>query len=103
VLDVYMCPHHPQGTDPEYSKRCDCRKPKPGMILNAQLEHNINIKKSILIGDKLTDIQAGYSAGIPNCFLLKSKYLVDKALTESVFENWDTLMQAITHGEVTIK
>ncbi|MBN1925472.1 MAG: HAD family hydrolase [Prolixibacteraceae bacterium] len=59
IEKVYHCPHHP-----DYSGECDCRKPKPGLILKAGKEFNINFKKSLLIGDKLSDIEAGLNAGI---------------------------------------
>ena len=96
ILDIYMCPHHPQGTHPEYTKACMCRKPKPGMILRAIKEHKINIPKSILIGDKLTDVQAGNLAGISNCYLFWSKYLVDKIFFAPVFNNWHDLIVTLS-------
>jgi D-glycero-D-manno-heptose 1,7-bisphosphate phosphatase len=73
IAKVYHCPHHP-----EISGECDCRKPKPGMILQAINEFNINPAKSILIGDKKSDILAGEKAGIGRNYfiqeLLKSSY-----------------------------
>ena len=48
------------------------RKPNPGMILRAQSELNLDISKSILIGDNLTDMRAGYEAGVPNLILIKN-------------------------------
>lgn len=59
VAKVYHCPHHP-----DYTGECDCRKPKPGMILKAIHEFNINPSESVLIGDKKSDILAGQNAGI---------------------------------------
>ncbi|MEP3196755.1 MAG: HAD family hydrolase [Lentilitoribacter sp.] len=64
IDDVYYCPHHPIHGIGKYLKDCPCRKPAPGMILKAQLEHNISLKHSVLIGDKQTDIEAGSRAGI---------------------------------------
>jgi D-glycero-D-manno-heptose 1,7-bisphosphate phosphatase len=63
IEKIYFCPHHPDITGP-----CSCRKPNPGMILTAAKEFEINLSKSILIGDKESDIEAGYNAGIFNCF-----------------------------------
>jgi D,D-heptose 1,7-bisphosphate phosphatase len=60
---IYYCPHHPDAVMREYRMDCDCRKPKPGMILKAALELNINLKKSFMIGDKWSDIEAGRRAG----------------------------------------
>ena len=59
IAKVYHCPHHPDITG-----ECDCRKPKPGLILKAINEFNINPSESVLIGDKKSDILAGENAGI---------------------------------------
>jgi D-glycero-D-manno-heptose 1,7-bisphosphate phosphatase len=61
---VYYCPHHP-----EISALCSCRKPKPGMLLQAAQEFNINLSDSILIGDKERDIEAGINAGLNETYL----------------------------------
>jgi len=64
---IYFCPHHPQGGFPEenplYKVDCECRKPKPGMLLQAAKEFNIDLEKSWLIGDSERDIKAGEAAG----------------------------------------
>lgn len=59
----YYCPHHVEGTVAAYSHECDCRKPKPGMILRACREHAIDPQKSWMIGDILDDVEAGKTAG----------------------------------------
>ncbi len=59
ITKVYHCPHHPDFTD-----ECECRKPKPGLILQAIKEFNISPVNSMLIGDKKRDILAGENAGI---------------------------------------
>ena len=59
IEKVYYCPHHP-----DFTGKCSCRKPNPGMILTAKKEFNIDLKNSILIGDKISDIEAGKNAGI---------------------------------------
>ena len=64
IQKVYYCPHHILSTDPKYSLDCTCRKPKPGMIESAVKEFSIDVSHSILIGDKVTDIEAGICAGI---------------------------------------
>ncbi len=57
----YYCPHHPEyGTD----RSCDCRKPKPGMLLRAQQDLDIDLRNSWIIGDKLTDIKAGQAVNV---------------------------------------
>lgn len=59
ISKIYHCPHHPEITGP-----CQCRKPKPGMILQAIAEFDLDPLKSIVIGDKKSDILAGEKAGI---------------------------------------
>jgi D-glycero-D-manno-heptose 1,7-bisphosphate phosphatase len=60
ISKVYYCPHHPDITGP-----CECRKPKPGMILKAREEFNLDLSTCVLVGDNETDLQAGRNAGIP--------------------------------------
>jgi len=65
ITKVYHCPHHPEITG-----TCNCRKPKPGMILQAIEEFNINPATSVLIGDKKSDILAGENAGIAENYFI---------------------------------
>lgn len=67
VLSVYHCPHHPEGVVPGLDRVCSCRKPAPGMLLSARDEHCIDMGRSILIGDKESDIIAGKAAGVGLC------------------------------------
>lgn len=60
----YFCPHLPEGTVQEYAKKCECRKPKAGMLMQAAREHCIDLAKSYLVGDKESDIAAGAAAGV---------------------------------------
>ena len=63
VDEFYFCPHHPQGTVPQYSFKCTCRKPEPGMLLNAARNLGIDLAQSWVVGDAVTDIGAGFAAG----------------------------------------
>lgn len=67
VDDIYICPHHPHkgfpGERPEYKCECSCRKPKPGMLLQAAEKYNIDLSQSYMIGDSDSDIAAGQAAG----------------------------------------
>lgn len=57
IIDaIYYCPHHPKEGQGHYKLDCDCRKPKPGMILKAIEELQIDIEKSLMIGDRYKDI-----------------------------------------------
>ena len=60
---IYYCPHHLEGRIERYRIACDCRKPNPGMLTRAGKELNIDLAQSFMIGDKLSDIQAGQGAG----------------------------------------
>jgi D-glycero-D-manno-heptose 1,7-bisphosphate phosphatase len=70
LAGVYHCPHHPQALLPEYRRACDCRKPAPGLLLAAARELSLDLGRSALFGDKASDIDAGYAAGLPQCVLL---------------------------------
>jgi D-glycero-D-manno-heptose 1,7-bisphosphate phosphatase len=61
---IYHCPHHPQGTVPAYTRACDCRKPAPGMLLRAARDLGLDLARSVLVGDKPSDTQAGRAAGL---------------------------------------
>lgn len=69
---IYICPHHKnkgfEGERIEYKIDCECRKPKPGLILRAAKKFNIDLSKSIMIGDSANDISAGLNAGLMQSF-----------------------------------
>jgi D-glycero-D-manno-heptose 1,7-bisphosphate phosphatase len=65
VLDILVCPHLPE-------EGCDCRKPKPGMLLAAQRKHRIDLSSAILIGDKASDIACGVNARLRATVLVRT-------------------------------
>ena len=69
---VYYCPHHQEGSVERYAVSCTCRKPKPGMMIRAAAELNIDLANSIMIGDSWRDIEAADSAGIQKSFYLSN-------------------------------
>lgn len=69
---IYYCPHHADKGIGEFKIECDCRKPKPGMLLSAIEELNIDITNSLLVGDKVSDLQAGLAAGIKTNYLVRT-------------------------------
>lgn len=71
---VYFCPHHPTKGQGKYLTQCSCRKPKPGMLLDAAQHLSIDLSASIMIGDKESDIEAAIAAGIEKNFLVSSCY-----------------------------
>jgi len=63
IDDYYYCPHFKNGKMTQYAVECNCRKPMPGLILKAAKAHNINLKRSWMVGDILNDVEAGNRAG----------------------------------------
>ena len=86
ISAVYHCPHHP-----EFSGECECRKPNLGMIVSAVRKFGIDLKKSILVGDKLSDILAGRKAGVAINVLVKSGH----ALGDSEMNQADLVLSSI--------
>lgn len=74
---IYVCPHHPdkgfEGERPEYKFDCNCRKPKPGLLLQAAKDFNIDLSQSIMIGDSDRDVEAGEAAGCRTILIEKNK------------------------------
>ena len=66
----YFCPHHPDKGLGAYKVQCECRKGNPGMLLHAAREHDIDMKRSFMVGDKLADIEAGHRAGCQSLLVL---------------------------------
>ena len=67
---IYHCPHHPDGVGP-LAVRCDCRKPLPGLIIRAARDLDVDLRNSIMIGDKQSDIDAAVAAGVGRHFLIE--------------------------------
>jgi D-glycero-D-manno-heptose 1,7-bisphosphate phosphatase len=78
----YYCFHHPEAKIEKYKKICNCRKPKPGMIINAAEDHDIDISKSWMIGDGINDIQAGHTAGCKTILIGRMKCYLCKILED---------------------
>lgn len=90
---VMVCPHRPEDG-------CDCRKPKPGLLLRAAVEHSLDLSRSILIGDALTDLMAGRAAGVHMLVLVRTGRGAEQAVLPEVsaldaFRIYDTLADAL--------
>jgi D,D-heptose 1,7-bisphosphate phosphatase len=74
---IYYCPHHPdkgfEGERPEYKFDCNCRKPKPGLLLQAAKDWNIDLSQSYMIGDSTRDLEAGRNAGCKQSLLINEE------------------------------
>ena len=70
---IYVCPHHPQDGRAPYLMHCTCRKPEPGMLLQAQRDLDIDLSASWLIGDQQVDIECGRRAGCQTILVLTGR------------------------------
>jgi D-glycero-D-manno-heptose 1,7-bisphosphate phosphatase len=92
---VFMCPHTPQD-------QCDCRKPRPGMLLQATEQFNLDLSHSFMIGDSLTDLLAGRAAGVRESIIVRTgRGAVQAALPEAhvlqPFLSFDSLYEALEY------
>jgi D-glycero-D-manno-heptose 1,7-bisphosphate phosphatase len=92
---IFMCPHAPQ-------ENCSCRKPEPGLILQAASRHSIDLQNSILIGDALSDILAGQKAGVAQNVLVRTGRGLDQSLLPLAsqipdFLVYESLLDAVEH------
>jgi D-glycero-D-manno-heptose 1,7-bisphosphate phosphatase len=68
--DIFYCPHHPRAGEPPYRRNCECRKPKPGMLLKAAEKHNIDLFRSVMVGDKISDVEMAKANGMAGVLVL---------------------------------
>lgn len=75
ILHFYYCPHHKDGTVERYAVDCNCRKPKPGMILQAIKDFDVDVEHSFLIGDSQRDVDVAEAAGVKGYLFTESNLL----------------------------
>lgn len=95
IDDIFLCPHAPQDN-------CSCRKPEPGLILQAASRYSIDLQNSILVGDALSDILAGQKAGVAQNVLVRTGRGSDQSLLPLAsqipdFLIYDSLYDALEH------
>lgn len=74
--DLRFCPHHPEGgpgAKSKYVTACECRKPKPGLLVAAARDHGLDLERSWMVGDGLVDVQAGRAAGCRTILVTRLK------------------------------
>ena len=76
---VYHCPHHPDGVVASLAVRCGCRKPEPGLLVRAAADHGIDLTRSWMVGDQLSDVEAGRRAGCRTVLVGQSGHAVTTA------------------------
>lgn len=79
---TYYCFHHPKEGKGRYKRACNCRKPKPGLLFKASKDMNVNLKKSYMVGDSITDVQAGRKAGCKTILIGNHKCDLCRLLTK---------------------
>ena len=92
----YYCPHHPDGAVEAYRVACDCRKPQAGMLLRAAREHDIDLARSFVVGDRWLDIRMGQAAGAKTVLVRTGYGLEEEAQPDGVVADLvaDDLMEA---------
>lgn len=70
---IYYCPHHPSEGVGAWRRDCECRKPRPGMLLQASQEHHLDLARSWMIGDAARDLEAGWAVGMPGILVSTGK------------------------------
>ena len=81
ISDIFYCPHHPVFGIGRYKKQSFLRKPSPGMILDAKQKHHIDLRASLLVGDRKDDIECGKKMGLKKLFFFNQN---EKAPSESI-------------------
>jgi len=96
IADFYYCPHHPQGQVIQYSYVCDCRKPSPGLFLQAIAHHSLDPTRCWAIGDRLRDLEPGLQLGM-KAFLVKTGYGIQEQqeLSKSPFYEQITVVSSM--------
>ncbi|OTA19721.1 D-glycero-d-manno-heptose 1,7-bisphosphate phosphatase [Xenorhabdus beddingii] len=96
---IYYCPHHPEGSNEEYKKNCNCRKPQPGMLLDAQKELDIDMSASYMVGDKIEDMLAANAANVGTKILVRT----GKPVTEAAEQAADLVVNSLSELPNVIK
>ena len=76
--EIFYCPHHPKGTEPEYGKICNCRKPATGMIEQAIAKYDLKPSETVVIGDRTLDIELGQRLGATTILVHTGYGMTDK-------------------------
>jgi D-glycero-D-manno-heptose 1,7-bisphosphate phosphatase len=98
---VYYCPHHPGAGMGAYKMQCGCRKPQPGMMLQARDEFQIDMGRSIMVGDHRSDIQAAQAAGIGRVYWLCNKsFTHDRPNGCSVVDSLEPIISIFQSGKL---
>ncbi|MGN1210021.1 MAG: D-glycero-beta-D-manno-heptose 1,7-bisphosphate 7-phosphatase [Duodenibacillus sp.] len=95
LAGIYFCPHHPVKALEPYRKACDCRKPAPGLLLQAVRDLQIDPAQSLMVGDKVSDMQAAEAAGVPVRILVGTDGKAEPALEAPATQTAKNLLEAV--------
>ena len=88
ILDIYICPHH-------WNEECFCRKPKPGMFLQASKDHLFRLDKTLYIGDDPRDVEAALNAGTDYILISEEKTNIDNHDNFVDIKSYFSLIEAL--------
>ncbi|MFQ3176351.1 MAG: D-glycero-D-manno-heptose 1,7-bisphosphate phosphatase [Psychromonas sp.] len=94
----YYCPHHAEKGIGEYKIACDCRKPQSGMLISAIADLDIDVSQSILVGDKVSDLQAGLAAGINTNYLVRTGKTITiegEKMATAIFDDLNSIVKLL--------
>ena len=91
IDDIFYCPHLPEGRVAPFNVECECRKPKPGMILEAAQKHHLDLQECIVVGDKLSDLQLAEQAGVRGVLVLTGYGNETRKELQNEIESYATL------------
>jgi D-glycero-D-manno-heptose 1,7-bisphosphate phosphatase len=94
IAATYFCPHYPSQSSSENTVPCECRKPRPGMLLQASRDLKIDLSASILIGDNATDMEAAFAAGVPD------RIQIGNHRSKHATENYSTMFELLRSTSV---
>lgn len=101
---VLHCPHLPDADIARYRLVCECRKPKSGMLLEAARTLALDLSQCVMVGDKVSDVQAGRAAGLARCWLVRSGHRLDDAAAahaDAVFDDLADCAEALLAHDPT--
>lgn len=99
ITDVEYCPHHLESGKGKYAIDCECRKPKAGMLNKLINKYNIDVNKSVMVGDKISDLEAATAANIRTRVLVKSGHSIPSTIPAYVDNVYENLMEFATKME----
>lgn len=91
IDDIFYCPHFAEGRIAPYNVECECRKPKPGMILQAAQKHRLDLQECIVVGDKVSDMQLAEQAEIRGVLVLTGYGKEAQKELQNQIESYETL------------